>query len=167
MFNIQNVLTSDKHIKILNAKEVKLKLIQNCSRLTPEFLAKGSINPKMRGRLIKWLITLNSDLEFKVDTLFQAVSILDHYLAVSSESAKTLQLIGATCLYISSKLLETKLMSPEVYAYSASGVFTSLDLLDTEKKILLSLNFKIDFPDAFRFLKLLRTYEGLQENEFS
>jgi hypothetical protein len=58
-------------------------------------------------------------------------------------------------------------MSPEVYAYSASGVFTSLDLLDTEKKILLSLNFKIDFPDAFRFLKLLRTYEGLQENEFS
>lgn len=95
------------------------------------------------------------------------MSILDHYLAVSAETAKSLQLIGATCLYISSKLLETKLISPEVYAFSASGVFTSLDLLDSEKKILLALNFKIDFPDALRFLKLLRNYEGVQEKDFS
>lgn len=78
----------------------------------------------MRTRLVKWMIHLNSDLEFKPDTFYLSVSILDHYLASHSETAKSLQLIGAACIYISSKLCETKLVSPEVYVYGASGVFT-------------------------------------------
>jgi hypothetical protein len=75
------------------------------------------------------MINLIADLEFKTDTLFLSVSILDHYLAAERETPQRLQLIGATSIYISSKLLETKLVSPEVYVYSASGVFTELELL--------------------------------------
>lgn len=59
----------------------------------------------MRTRLVKWMGNLVSDLEFKNDTLFLSISILDHYLAAQSETLQRLQLIGAASIYISSKLL--------------------------------------------------------------
>jgi hypothetical protein len=77
-----------------------------------------------------------------------------------------LQLVGAACLYISSKLCETQLKSPDVYAYSSAGVFSSHDLLEKERNILTRLNFKTDFPDVTRFLKLLKTREQLSEGQF-
>lgn len=49
--------------------------------------------------------------------------ILDKYLEKSEESSKELQLIGACCLYIASKISETKLVSPDFYVYSSGDSF--------------------------------------------
>ncbi len=73
-----------------------------------------------------------------------------------------LQLVGATALYIASKLYESNLVSAEVFSYSSSGVFSAEQLFKKEEEMLLSLNFKTDYPDALRFLKVLRTHEGLE-----
>lgn len=74
--------------------------------------------------------------------------------------------MGASCLYISSKLCESQLKSPEVYAYSSAGVFTQEDLLEKEKVILTKLHFKTDFPDVARFMKLLRQKKRVTEPQF-
>ena len=58
----------------------------------------------MRTRLIKWLQELIEEYGFKLDTYFLAVTIVDKYLEKSMESSKELQLIGACCLYIASKI---------------------------------------------------------------
>lgn len=78
----------------------------------------------MRTKLVKWLQTLSKSFKFKLDTFFMTVAILDHYLWLEVVTTKQLQLVGATCLYISSKLYETNIKAPEVYAFSASGAFT-------------------------------------------
>mgnify|MGYP000946388724 FL=1 len=120
----------------------------------------------MRTRLARWLKTLSNSLEFRSETFFVAVTLLDRYLSVATETPKELQLAGASCLYISSKLCESMLKSPEVYAYSSAGVFTQEDLLSKEKSILTKLNFKTDFPDVVRFMKLLRTRRRVSETQF-
>lgn len=163
---IRSLIESDHHIRSLYFKDVPTHLIQKASRLQKDFLINNQVNSRMRTRLVKWLNSLSISLEFRTDTFFMAVTLLDRYLSVCIETPKELQLVGASCLYIASKLCESVLKSPEVYAYSSAGVFTAEDLLQKEKNVLTKLNFKTDFPDVVRFLKLLKTKKRVSEHQF-
>ena len=83
----------------------------------------------MRAKLIKWLQELIQDYQFKLETYFLAVMVLDKYLERAEETSKELQLIGACAMYISSKICESKTMAPEVYVYSSGDSFDTASLL--------------------------------------
>lgn len=116
----------------------------------------------MRSRLIKWLQELIQEYQFKLETYFLAVTILDKYLEKAMETSKQLQLIGACSLYIASKLSESKLAAPEVYVYSSGDSFDVPSLLLKEKEIMGTLAFNISFPHVTKFVKILGGLNNLQ-----
>ena len=115
----------------------------------------------MRTKLIKWLQELIEDYQFKLETYFLAVTILDKYLHLALETPKELQLVGACALYISSKICETKPVLPSVYVYSSGESFDSASLLSKEKQILISLGFNLSFPHVSKFIKAFKNVSQL------
>ena len=73
--------------------------------LAPEFLSNKKISNKMRTKLVQWIEELSEDFDYKPETFFLGVTILDKYLALSEETTGQLQLVGATVVYIASKII--------------------------------------------------------------
>lgn len=119
----------------------------------------------MRSRLIKWLQELIQQYEFKLETYFLAVMILDKYLEKTMETSNQLQLVGACSLYIASKLSESKLVTPEVYVYSSGDSFEVPTMLAKEKQIMNILAFNIVFPHVTKFIKALGGLNNIQYHE--
>ena len=101
--------------------------------MSPDFLDDKKVNPRMRTKLIKWMRELIQDYGFKLDTYFFSIMVLDKYLQKADETPKHLQLVGAACLYIASKISESKVVPPSIYVYSASDIFNVDNMLSKEK----------------------------------
>lgn len=151
---VTKMIHENPYFSNLHSKDKKFKL-------DPSFLEKKKVNTKMRRKLVKWMDELCEDFDFKPETYFLSVAILDQYLHLSEATSKELQLVGASVIYISAKIFETKLVTPNSYVYSAGDIFTAPDLLEKEKDILIKLGFKTDFPIAMKYLK----YLGMELNE--
>lgn len=52
-------------------------------KVDSEFLRSKRINSKMRAKLVKWMDELCDDFDYKPETFFLAVAILDKYLEAS------------------------------------------------------------------------------------
>lgn len=73
-----------------------------------EFLKYYSYNEhffKVRTKMVDWMIEVFTSFKSNFQTLFHAVSLMDHFINNCSEIIETTDLhsIGMTCIYISSK----------------------------------------------------------------
>ncbi|XP_051553976.1 G2/mitotic-specific cyclin-B3-like isoform X2 [Myxocyprinus asiaticus] len=62
-----------------------------------------NLNSNMRAILVDWLVEVQENFELNHETLYLAVKITDHYLAVTQAKRESLQLIGSTAMLIASK----------------------------------------------------------------
>jgi hypothetical protein len=132
-----------------------------------EFLATRHVTPKMRSKVVRWMNSLCDQLELLPVSAFHAVAILDHYLSIRDEEVKCLQLAAATCVYISSKLNDTRIFSAEVFTYSASGLFTDQQLHDKEVEVLQTIEFRMVHVNPCRVLKRIAQVDGLTPEQLS
>ena len=86
--SIHSLIESDTHIRNLYLKDVRSGLFQKKTRLQKNFLVNSQVTSRMRTRLVRWLNTLSNSLEFRSQTFFVAVNLLDRYLSVSMETPK-------------------------------------------------------------------------------
>lgn len=58
----------------------------------------------MRATLVNWLVEVQEQLKLYHETLYLGVKLLDHFLERNTIKQDELRLVGATSLFISSKL---------------------------------------------------------------
>lgn len=56
--------------------------------------------------MIEWLNTMSEQLSLQPRTLYQAVSILDHYCSLQDHTEDFVKVVAVTCLLIAAKALE-------------------------------------------------------------
>uniref|UniRef100_A0A8C5Q319 G2/mitotic-specific cyclin-B3 n=1 Tax=Leptobrachium leishanense TaxID=445787 RepID=A0A8C5Q319_9ANUR len=117
------------------------------------FEMQTDISKEMRAILVDWMVEVQENFELNHETLYLAVKLVDHYLAVSVIAREKLQLIGSTAVLISSKFEERCPPCLDDFLYICDDAYKREELLSMEKDILRELNFDINIPVSYRFLR--------------
>ncbi|KAA0723118.1 G2/mitotic-specific cyclin-B3 [Triplophysa tibetana] len=119
-----------------------------------DFMAdQPNLNGNMRAILVDWLVEVQENFELNHETLYLAVKITDHYLAASQTKREALQLIGSTAMLIASKFEERAPPCLDDFLYICDDAYKRSQLNAMEICILQALNFDINIPVPYRFLR--------------
>ena len=113
------------------------------------------INIKMRAILVDWLIEMNDKFNFKPQTLFQTVWLIDTYLSMKFIKRSDFQLLGLGCMYISCKFHEIFYPILKDCVEITDGAYTKDDLLRMEKDILKTINYNMLPPSKEDFYNII------------
>uniref|UniRef100_A0A8C1ZW74 Cyclin B3 n=1 Tax=Cyprinus carpio TaxID=7962 RepID=A0A8C1ZW74_CYPCA len=112
-----------------------------------------NLNNNMRAILVDWLVEVQENFELNHETLYLAVKMTDHYLAVSQARRESLQLIGSTAMLIASKFEERAPPCVDDFLYICDDAYKRSQLIAMEISILQALDFDINIPVPYRFLR--------------
>ncbi|XP_040289403.1 G1/S-specific cyclin-D1-like [Bufo bufo] len=117
------------------------------------------IYPYMRKMLTSWMLEVCEDQRCGEEVFPQAVNCLDRFLSVVPVEKRRLQLVGATCLLLASKLKESKPVTIENLCMYSDFSFTDNEMRAMELLILNKLKWDLEAvtPRDFlpHFLELL------------
>ena len=116
---------------------------------------QNEINEQMRSVLIDWLIDVHHKFQFKEETLFMTILIIDRYCTIRQILRVNLQLLGITAMMIACKHEEIDLPKIEDFIYITDNAYTKNDIVKLENNILIALNFELLYPSAVRFFEYL------------
>ncbi|KAF7635495.1 hypothetical protein Mgra_00005034 [Meloidogyne graminicola] len=121
---------------------------------------RKSVTGRMRQILADWLFHVQARFDLLNETLSLTINLLDRSLIAMADSInkENLQLLGVTCLFISSKYEEIMVPNVEDFVSISGGVFTKEELFLMEQKVLNALNFELGAPHAIQFLRRYRFY---------
>ena len=122
------------------------------------------INQSMRNILIDWLIEAHSQFNFKEETLYRAIYIMDSYLSKKFIQRKNFQLLGITSLFIAAKLNEIYYRKITDYAFITDNAYTIDDIKLMEIDISKTLNFNFLAPSPLSFFEILSKKVGISED---
>uniref|UniRef100_A0A8B9RK50 Cyclin B3 n=1 Tax=Astyanax mexicanus TaxID=7994 RepID=A0A8B9RK50_ASTMX len=115
--------------------------------------SQPSLNQNMRAILVDWLVEVQENFELNHETLYLAVKMTDHYLAVSQASRESLQLIGSTAMLLACKFEERLPPCVDDFLYICDDAYKRTQIITMEGTILQALNFDINIPVPYRFLR--------------
>ena len=118
-------------------------------------ISQTDINIKMRAILVDWLIEMHDKFNFKPQTLFQTIWLIDTYLSLKYIKRSDFQLLGLGCMYISCKYHEIFYPILKDCVEITDGAYTKEDLLRIEKDILKTINYNIQPPSQEDFYNLI------------
>jgi len=117
------------------------------------------ITPRMRQKLIDWLIDLHKRFRLEQETLYLGINLLDRYLSKKTVYKTSFQLVGCTALLLSSKYEEIYPPVAQDFVYMSANAFTREQLLQMETQMLNALAFNLTVPSILcfsqRFLKVV------------
>jgi len=119
------------------------------------FIYSCSVNGKMRGVLIDWLVEVHTQFKLLQETLYMTVYIIDKYLQVEGLTIRRnkLQLVGVSAMFIASKVEE--MYAPEIndFVYITDNAYSSAEIRQMELKLLNTLSFNFSRPLPLHFLR--------------
>nr|AAI06307.1 Ccnb3-a protein [Xenopus laevis] len=122
--------------------------------LLPNYLEmQTDISKDMRAILVDWMVEVQENFELNHETLYLAVKMVDHYLAVSVVMKEKLQLIGSTAVLIASKFEERCPPCVDDFMYICDDAYKRDEVIAMEMEILQKLYFDINIPVPYRFLR--------------
>lgn len=111
------------------------------------------VTTDMRQILIDWLVDVHQSFELKEQTLHLALAYLNQYSALVEVSKHDYQLVGITCLWIASKYEEIYPPRMQNYIQVTDSSYSANELKAMEGKILLALNFNLNYTTALQILE--------------
>ncbi|XP_072286753.1 G2/mitotic-specific cyclin-B3 [Pyxicephalus adspersus] len=122
--------------------------------ILPDYMElQVDISKEMRSILVDWMVDVQENFELNHETLYLAVKLVDHYLAVSVTMREKLQLIGSTAVLIASKFEERCPPCLDNFLYICDDAYRREEVIAMEMDILQKLNFDINIPVPYRFLR--------------
>ena len=128
----QNLLTANNSFKKINYQTI--------------FKNQPIINWEERLNTLIWMMKICEEFAFKRDTFHYSCFYFDLYLFLTKEKIKNkneLKLIGITCISISAKIEEVQIPKLVEYADLINDYYKIEDIINTEKKICVSLGWKL------------------------
>ncbi|OAF69253.1 G1/S-specific cyclin-E1 [Intoshia linei] len=165
LVHYDQILPNFKWGKGTDIWQVYLKKDKFYNRDATYFKNHINIEPKMRWLLFGWMIDVCQLHQLHRETFHLAVDLVDRYLGCTTNISKTqLQLIGTTCLFISSKIEE--IYPPRITEFSEITDRTCKveDILCNEIKILKVLKWDLSPTTPIQWLKLYLQYGILRPN---
>ncbi|KAL2715404.1 G2/mitotic-specific cyclin-B3 [Vespula squamosa] len=107
----------------------------------------------MRSLLVDWMVEVQESFELNHETLYLAVKLVDLYLTKVTVGTETLQLLGASTLFIASKYDERIPPMVEDFLYICDGAYTQRELIKMEINVLKVVDFDLGIPLSYRFLR--------------
>jgi cyclin B len=117
--------------------------------------SQSDINMKMRAILVDWLIEMHDKFNFKSQTLYQTIWLIDTYLSLKYIRRSDFQLLGLGCMYISCKFNEIFYPILKDCIEISDGAYTKEDLLNIEKDILKTINYNVLPPSKEDFYNII------------
>ena len=125
------------------------------NQISPSYFKfQTDINNKMRTILIDWLIEVHLKFNFKSETLFITIHLIDSYLSKQKIERSNFQLLGVAALLIACKQNEIIFHKLKEYVYITDNAYTENDIKHMEYKILKTLNFNILNPSSLSFYEI-------------
>jgi len=116
---------------------------------------QNEINEQMRSILIDWLTDVHHKFQFRDETLFMTVLIIDRFCTIRQISINKLQLLGVTSMMIASKHEEIDFPKIEDFIYITDNAYTKEEIVKLENDILIALNFELLYPSPIKFFEYL------------
>ena len=109
-----------------------------------------------RAFLVEWIIDVHRKFRLLPETLYVTVFLIDRYLSIKQIKKSQLHILGVTSLLISTKYEE--IYPPELkdLLSVSENKFTREQVLAMEMDMLLTLQFDVTTPSAYRFLERFR-----------
>ncbi|XP_061436786.1 G1/S-specific cyclin-D2-like [Lethenteron reissneri] len=136
----------DAHL--LQDKRVLSNLLSLEERYVPrasyfECGVQTDIQPFMRRTLATWMLEVCEDQRCEEEVFTLAMNYLDRYLAVMPTKKSHLQLLGAACMFLASKLRETIHLTAEKLCTYTDNSIRLQELLDMERLVLCRLRWDL------------------------
>jgi hypothetical protein len=126
---------------------------------------QNKINIQMRAILVDWLVYVQYKENFKIETLYQSIWIIDSYLSFEKIEMPKLQLLGIAALLISCKFNEIYYPKLEEFIRITDDIYKKSELLEMEKEILKVLEFEIFSPTSIQFYQIISKIFNFDEKQ--
>nr|CAG8437749.1 5105_t:CDS:2 [Entrophospora candida] len=131
-----------------------LRILEGETMPKPNYMENQiELSWRMRIILIDWLIEVHYKFRLLPETLFLTVNIVDRFLSERVVSMVKLQLVGITALFISGKYEEVLAPSIKNYIYMSEEGYTDEDILNAERYVLQTIDYKLNYPNPMNFLR--------------
>ncbi|XP_036913610.1 G2/mitotic-specific cyclin-B3 isoform X2 [Sturnira hondurensis] len=114
---------------------------------------QSDISNNMRAILVNWLVAVQITFKVNHETLYLAVKLVDHYLMKVMCKKDKLQLLGSTAFMIAAKFEESCPPRLDDFLYICNDAYQRDEMLAMEISILKTLEFDINIPVAYHFLR--------------
>jgi len=137
----------------MRATEERLKVF-------PSYLVEVQ-NPKeikdtSRAFLVEWIIDVHRKFRLVPETLYVTVFLIDRFLSLKQIRKNQLHILGVAALLISTKYEEIYPPDLKELLSVSENKFTRQEVLLMERDMLITLQFDITTPSAYRFLERYR-----------
>lgn len=139
-----------------------LRAEEKSTLINPDFLMnQPTIFWYSRSIAIEYIVRVHSKFNMVEETLYLAKQILDSFLSIQIVDVNHLQLVALTSLFIAGKYEETGThISIQRYSQLDESFCTSNEILDTERVVLSTLGFGLNYPGPMNFLRRIYVSES-------
>ena len=130
---------------------------ENRLRVSPTYLSDvqspKEVKDTSRAFLIEWIIDVHRKFRLNSETLYVTVLLIDRFLSLRQIKKSQLHILGVTSLLIATKYEE--IYPPELkdLLNVSENKFSREEVLVMEKQMLITLQFDVTSPSAYRFLE--------------
>lgn len=145
-------LFSDSELTI-KAQQLRLSTLRN-----PDYMdSQTNLNHEKRFILLEWLFQVAAQSQYSRETMHLAIVLFDCFMSNTHEKVEDdeIQLIGVTCLMISAKMEETKILHVADYLRLTDNAYDTEQITSTEVKILRALGWNLNLPSLATWANLL------------
>lgn len=126
-----NILHDDRVLQ--NLLKIEERFLHQCSYYQQ---VQKEILPYMRRKVAGWMHEVCEEEKSNEDVFPLAINYLDRFLAVKHTRKSFLQLLGAVCMFLASKLKDNRPIPPERLCMYTDNSITPRELLDYELLVL-------------------------------
>ena len=137
-----------------------MKEEEQAKKVNPNYLSEvqssKEVKDTSRAFLVEWIIDVHRKFRLVPETLYVTVYLIDRFLSLKQIKKSQLHILGVTSLLISTKYEE--IYPPELkdLLSVSENKFTRHEVLMMERDMLLTLQFDVMAPSAYRFLERFR-----------
>lgn len=143
------VLLQDERV-LRNLLTCEDKYIPSCRYFN---IVQKEIEPHMRRMVTSWMLEVCEEQMCEEEVFPLAVNYLDRFLSVVPTRKCQLQLLGAVCMFIASKLKESSPLPAEKLCIYTDNSITCQELLDWEILVLGKLKWDLSAVTPYDFLE--------------
>ncbi|KAF7690069.1 G1/S-specific cyclin-D3 [Silurus meridionalis] len=101
------------------------------------------VQPRMRKILTMWMLKVCEDQRCEHEVFLLAAQFVDRYMAQYPMDVSNLQLLGAVCIFLASKIRDTSPLSATKLCLYSDNTFSIMELLEWEIEIVSRLNWDL------------------------
>ncbi|XP_059916756.1 G1/S-specific cyclin-D2-like [Gadus macrocephalus] len=132
---------------LLGDQRVLQSLLSIEERFLPQVpyfkLFQKELQPYMRRMVATWMLEVCEEQKCEEEVFPLAMNYLDRFLAVVPTQKRNLQLLGAVCMFLASKLKETRPLTAEKLCIYTDNSISPGELLDWELVVLAKLKWNL------------------------